>query len=77
MVSLSFKEIKMPDITICTNNECGLQDYCWRFCCPPQKFHQSYQRFEFETDDEGEMTKCDYFIPFPDEEKSDLVKLFG
>jgi hypothetical protein len=55
----------MPDITMCTNQDCPLQDTCWRLNCPPARENQAYQRFEG-SEDENENFLCDFFIPFPD-----------
>lgn len=56
----------MPDITMCTNQECPQADNCWRFGCPPNFPHQSYQKFEPEQDDDE--FKCSWFIKYPDYE---------
>jgi hypothetical protein len=36
----------MPDITLCTNNECFYRRRCARYTTPPDPVYQSFQRFE-------------------------------
>ena len=52
----------MPDITMCTNDECPLSYTCWRFNCPPAKYAQSYQRFEPQIDEVLEEAVCEFYI---------------
>jgi len=53
----------MPDITMCTNEECPKADLCWRFGCPPSQYRQSYAEFKFEIVNDD--VECDYFIEYP------------
>ena len=54
----------MPDITMCSNNECYMCDSCWRFCCPPDRDNQSYYHFEPNKDENGEEGECEFYISF-------------
>jgi hypothetical protein len=51
----------MPDITICTNENCPLSNICWRFICPPSKYQQSYAKFEPQVD----KTNCEMYFEKP------------
>ena len=55
----------MPDITMCTNNDCEMSYSCWRFNCPPREHGQSYASFEPKVDTELDEVECDLFIEFP------------
>ena len=52
---------------MCSNQDCPLQDSCWRLNRPPAKYAQVYQNFEGETDPETEDFTCKFFIPFPEQ----------
>jgi len=55
----------MPDITMCTNEDCPNHENCWRLLAPPSKFRQSYALFEFDYAgfEAGTNTiGCDYYI---------------
>lgn len=50
----------MPDITMCSNNDCPLSESCYRFKCTPNEYWQSYSKFTpTEVDDTVE---CEYYI---------------
>ena len=67
----------MPDITMCTNEDCPLSCSCWRFNCPPSQYAQSYHKFEPHIDDVSGEVKCIMYLETPDSEKSDVVRLWG
>ncbi len=46
----------MPDLTLCTNEDCQFKEYCHRYKAIPSNYSQSYCRFEPQDD------KCDFFI---------------
>ena len=54
----------MPDITMCSNQQCPQADSCWRFGCPPAAQNQYYQDFQPKQDDEDGFM-CDFFIEYP------------
>lgn len=54
----------MPDITMCSNQQCPQADNCWRFGCPPAAQNQYYQDFQPKQDDEDDFV-CDFFIEYP------------
>lgn len=37
----------MPDITMCSNTRCNLQEHCWRAKAEPKDFMQAYSWFEY------------------------------
>ena len=49
----------MAGITMCTRDDCPLQDNCWRLNAPPDKWWQSYQLFEIDMD----KIECENYIP--------------
>jgi hypothetical protein len=51
----------MPDITLCTNKQCGLRLDCHRFTAAPKPHWQSYAAFKPETV-QGELW-CDHYWP--------------
>jgi hypothetical protein len=55
----------LSDFTMCKNNDCGYQDYCWRLNAPPNLHRQAYDHFEPNLDEEGEIDGCDFFMEFP------------
>lgn len=65
----------MPDITMCTNNECGLSNHCWRFTCKPKAQGQKYQRFEHTMDEETGEMKCKKFMYLPELSESEINAL--
>lgn len=63
----------MPDITMCTNEDCPLSYSCWRFNCPPSQYFQSYARFEpHEVLDEIE---CDMYLETPHDQGISPIEL--
>jgi len=50
----------MPDISMCTNNECPLKETCYRFKAMPSHW-QAYSSFTPIKDDKDQYT-CDYFM---------------
>ena len=69
--------LTMPDITMCTNEDCPLSYSCWRFNCPPSQYQQSYAKFEPKIDEVLDEIECKMFLETPNSEKSDVVRLFG
>ena len=67
----------MPDITMCTNEDCPLSYSCWRFNCPPSQYQQSYAKFEPQIDEALDEVECKMYLETPNNEKSDVVRLFG
>lgn len=55
----------MPDITMCSNQECPAADNCWRYGCPPSSRNQYYQNFTPNQDDDQGF-QCDFFIDYPE-----------
>lgn len=59
----------MPDITLCTNDDCPLKDSCYRHTAKPDPIWQSYAHFEpkmkfHDRDGYSEMDfVCDYRLP--------------
>ncbi len=51
-----------PDIAMCGNKTCPLKLACYRFVAEPNPFRQSYGHFQWDEDNEGEVT-CDYYWP--------------
>ena len=51
----------MPDITMCSNNECPQKANCYRFMAEASPFWQSYSKFELTEDG-----KCNYFWKMED-----------
>jgi hypothetical protein len=47
----------MPDISMCSNENCPSKKKCYRFCAVPTPFRQSYAFYE--PDESG---RCDSFI---------------
>jgi hypothetical protein len=39
----------MPDISMCTNEECPLKETCYRYNATPSEFMQAYAKFEYDT----------------------------
>jgi hypothetical protein len=52
--------ISMPDISMCSNEQCELKYHCYRYTAEPSEFRQSYGDFE-PNDDES----CDYQMKQP------------
>jgi len=67
----------MPDITMCTNEDCPLSYSCWRFNCPPSQYNQSYAKFEPQIDEVLDEVECKMYLETPNNEKSVIVRLFG
>jgi len=65
----------MPDITMCTNEDCPYSTICYRAICEPSEYSQSYSDFK-PVMREG-LFHCDYFMDKPDHLKSDREKLFN
>jgi len=61
----------MPDVTMCTSNECPVKDTCYRAQATPDKL-QSYSNFEYTCNENNGFS---YYIPF----KLDEIKnnVFG
>lgn len=53
---LNLKKDKMPDISMCANNNCTLSSKCYRFTATPNPWRQTYAKFA--QDENGE---CNYF----------------
>jgi hypothetical protein len=51
----------MPDLTLCTNEDCQFTEYCYRYKATPSNYVQSYCRFEPGNDN------CERFIPINEE----------
>lgn len=48
----------MPDITMCSGQDCPLKEKCYRYKATPSKYQQSYF-----SDPPCNGDKCDYFMP--------------
>lgn len=48
----------MPDISMCSNNECTIKDSCYRHKAKPDSMWQSYSMFHQSPDE-----SCIYYIP--------------
>jgi len=46
----------MPDLTMCSNVECPIRGFCYRFRAVPDPHHQSYSHFK-----PNYHNVCDYF----------------
>ena len=67
----------MPDITKCTNVQCPLTVSCYRFTSKPSEYNQSYAMFEPIIDEVLDEVECKMYLETPNDEKSDIVKLWG
>ncbi len=47
----------MPDISMCSNEECPSKDKCYRYVAIPDEYWQSYGAFSFDVSG-----KCSYFM---------------
>lgn len=54
----------MPDITKCTNEDCCMNEHCYRYTCEPKEFHQAYCLFEPEIDHKDDF-ECAFFEEIP------------
>jgi hypothetical protein len=52
----------MPDISMCTNDECPLNKTCYRYRATPNPHRQSYAGFK--PDENGE---CEYYWEIEDD----------
>jgi hypothetical protein len=52
----------MPDISMCSNDECPLSKTCYRFNAKPSEYRQSYTRFTPKIDEVLDEVECDYYI---------------
>lgn len=41
----------MPDITMCTNENCSIKHKCYRHEAIPSEYNQSYMKFQFNEED--------------------------
>lgn len=48
----------MPDISMCSNNECSRKEVCYRFTAIPNEFRQAYADFKEIESNKG----CEYFM---------------
>lgn len=51
----------MPDITMCTNDECPLRESCYRYMAKPSEYMQSYAVFEWKAGKKGKVD-CEYYV---------------
>lgn len=47
----------MPDISMCDNQSCPSNKYCYRFTATPSQYRQAYASFTLEEDE----MSCSYF----------------
>ena len=66
----------MPDITMCKNDNCPLTVSCYRYNAKPSQL-QSYDYFEPIIDEVLDEIECKMYLETPNNEKSDIVKLWG
>lgn len=54
----------MPDITLCTSEDCPLKELCFRWTAKPSEYLQSYADFKYNIIEIGKQTNvgCDYFL---------------
>jgi hypothetical protein len=52
----------MPDISMCSGNNCKLATLCYRYKAKPNEFGQSY----FITPPNKTANECDYFLKIQD-----------
>lgn len=50
----------MPDVTMCSNDNCKLCWNCYRYNAEPSENYQAYKAFEPDIDENGKTT-CDWF----------------
>ena len=67
----------MPDITMCKNDNCPLTVSCYRYNATPSQRLQSYDYFEPIIDEVLDEVECKMYLETPNDEKSDIVKLWG
>jgi hypothetical protein len=56
----------MPDVTMCSGNNCELSSICYRYKAEPSKFRQSYF-----CKPPNEVLECEYFCEYFWEYKTD------
>jgi hypothetical protein len=58
----------MSDITMCTDQDCPMQDSCRRLNAPPDLHRQSYQDFKFNYDEfeNNNNYQCEFYIDMQD-----------
>ena len=64
---MKLNNLTMPDLTLCTNSDCKLTEFCFRYKAKPSEHSQSYCRFEPGNDN------CDFFIPIKEETNQDYL----
>lgn len=57
----------MPDITMCQAEDCPLQEYCYRYQAKPNRFWQSYAKFDYKLTVNG--VDCEHYYPINDVQK--------
>ena len=62
-------EVDEADITMCSNHTCPSRDICYRFCCFPNRWVQSYALFKPKL---GCM-RCEDFIRKEEEECNEVL----
>jgi hypothetical protein len=60
----------MPDISMCLNVTCPLNDKCYRFMAIPSEYRQSYAKFSPKEDG-----TCDHFWPLEDRRPASLQNI--
>lgn len=58
LICLCMRGWLMPDITMCSNDECEKRSKCYRYLATPSVPYQSISDFPFDRDTE----ECDYYI---------------
>ncbi len=62
----------MPDISLCTNQECPLKRDCFRFNAIPNPLYQSIMKYTFYV--ENGKTKCDDMIKMTKADKDQIKR---
>lgn len=52
----------MPDITMCSNDNCIKKQECYRYTCNPNQYWQAYSTFEPISNEENRF-KCKNYYP--------------
>ena len=62
---------------MCKNDNCPLGVSCYRYNANPSQYLQSYAKFEPIIDEVLDEIECKMYLETPNNEKSDIVKLWG
>ncbi len=58
----------MPDMSICTGEECPLRNTCYRYRANASEYLQSYIESPYSTEE----SKCDFYWPLRQKQENNL-----